>query len=83
MRSVTPVAFIRLPAMMKNGTAVSEALLTPSSICCGMICSAVEKSEVRKVRTVAVPMAMEMGTRMRISAMKVPKRIQAIGQTSG
>ena len=83
MRSVTPVAFIRLPAMMKKGTAVSEALLTPSSICCGMICIAEEKSEVAKVSTVAAPMAMETGTRTRINAMKVPIRIQAMGQLSG
>ena len=37
IRSVTPDIFMRLPAMIKNGTAVSEALSTPSSICWGMI----------------------------------------------
>ncbi|MEO2168231.1 MAG: hypothetical protein ABGY42_08955, partial [bacterium] len=35
------------------------------------------------VSTVAAPMAMETGTRTRINAMKVPIRIQAMGQLSG
>ena len=35
MRSVIPTAFIRLPAMMKNGTAASDGLFTPSRICWG------------------------------------------------
>jgi len=33
--SVMPTVFIRLPARMKNGTARSEALSTPSSTCSG------------------------------------------------
>ena len=37
IRSVMPTVFIKLPAMMKKGTAVRDGLRTPSSNCWGMI----------------------------------------------
>ena len=71
--SVMPTTFIRFPAIIKNGTAANEGLLTPSNICCGIIYKASEKSLVRKVINTAAPIAIDTGTLIKINKIKPAK----------
>lgn len=73
MRSVTPPAFIRLPASTKNGTASRVKRSMPSIIRRGMTLSGI--SAISRATIVAMPMEMLTGTRSTMSATRMINRV--------